>query len=281
MWLLCSKAFLAAWSAIDAAATPLACDVCVAGGGGGTGAGGVGVDRAGGGGGRGAEFAGGGGGGGGTGVEGFLLVTGGGGGFVDPGNGGGGRGGASGAVFVDEDLEIGLRGTFRRFATNGLTGGGGDSVDGGRGGGRVPGGLGAAGSFGADATGGFGRTLSESDRYGESRLAPVSTPPRLRNLGIPPAKRPPSCGADGTLALLSGPERPSLLLRSRFAAGTGGARPVGGFLKPGTGGAPPIGGPADLPPSLEIIGADLSLVIVFFKRVPLVMSDKSALYQDS
>lgn len=167
--------------------------------------GGGGVDRAGGaGGGRGADAEGGGGGGaaglveggggGGAGAEGFLEDTGGGGGFVDPGNGGGARGGASGAVFVDvagetvdDGLDAGFGGAFRKFATSGL--GGGDSVEGGGGGGRAPGGLGAAGGFGAGAAGGF---VPESERYGESRLAPVSTPPRLRNFGIPPAKSPPS-----------------------------------------------------------------------------------------
>lgn len=178
-------------------------------------------------------------------------------------------------VVVEEGLETGLRGVFLRFATNGLMGG--DSVDGGCGGGRVTGGFGAAGGLGADATGGFGLVLSESERYGESRLAPVSTPPRLRNLGIPPAKSPPSCGAAGRLDVLSGPERPSLLLRSLFAEGTGGARPDGGLGMPGTGGAPAIGGPDVLLPSLEIIGADLSLVTAFFKRVPFVISDSSAL----
>lgn len=64
---------------------------------------------------------------------------------------------------------------------------GGASVEGGAGG-R------AAGTLGADETGGLGgRDVSESDKYGEaSLLAPVSTPPRLRSLGIPPAKSPPS-----------------------------------------------------------------------------------------
>lgn len=168
-----------------------------------------------------------------------------------------------------DGLGAGLGGTFR------LTGGaGGDSVDGG-GGGRAPGGLGALGGFGAGAEGGVGLELSESERYAASaRFAPVSTPPRLRSLGIPPANRPPSCGADGILPplVLSPLERPSLLLRSLFATppgGTGGASPPGGF---GTGGAPPIAGPADFPGSFWIIGADLSFVTVFFKRVPLVIS---------
>ena len=95
-------------------------------------------------------------------MEGFLGDIGGSGGFVDPGNGGGARGGgASGAVFVDnidtvdDGLDAGLGGGLRRLAINGL-GAGGDSVEDGGGGGRAPGGLEAAGGFGADATGDFG-----------------------------------------------------------------------------------------------------------------------------
>lgn len=154
---------------------------------------------------------------------------------------------------------------MRRLATSGL-GAGGDSDKGGGGGGRAPGGLGADGGFGADATGGFGGEPS-SERYGESLFAPVSTPPRLRNLGIPPANRPPSCAA-GALGALSTPEPPPpLLLRSRFPVdpegGTGGV-PVGGRAIVGTGGAPTTGGPDVFPPSFPRTGADLSLVTVFF-----------------
>lgn len=181
---------------------------------------------------------------------------------------------------VDDGLEAGLGGGFRRLATRGLTGGAGeDSELGGGGGGRAPGGL------GADATGGFGggRAPSVSERYGESRLAPVSTPPRLRSLGIPPAKSPPSWGAAGSAVPLSPPDPVSLLLRSRLAAcpgGTGGASPPGGgggFAMPGTGGAAPNGGPEDLTPPPAIIGADLSLVTVFFNLVPLLISERRAL----
>lgn len=153
---------------------------------------------------------------------------------------------------------------------------------GGGGGGRAPGGLGAAGGFGAGAAEGFAPEWSESVRYGESRLAPVSTPPRLRNFGIPPAKRPPSWGADGTLPPLSCPVPPSLLLRSLFAAcpeGTGGASPVGGFAIPGTGGAPAAGGPEVFPPSFETSGADLSFVTAFFNRAPFEISERSAPYE--
>lgn len=92
---------------------------------------------------------------------------------------------------VDEGLEAGLGGGFFKPATKGLIGGaGGKSVVGGGGGGLAPGGLGAVGGFGADAAG--GRRASPSDMYGESRPAPVSTPPRLRNFGIPPANMPPN-----------------------------------------------------------------------------------------
>ena len=179
---------------------------------------------------------------------------------------------------VDDGLDAGLGGTFRRLAAKGFGGGGGDSEEGGGGGGRAPGGLGAAGGFGAGAEGG----LVVSPRYGESLLAPVSTPPRLRNLGIPAAKSPPSWGAAGTAALLSGPEAPSLLLlRSLFpscAEGTGGANPVGGFAIPGIGGAPAGAGPVFPPPPFEINGADLSFVTAFFKRVPLLISERRAPY---
>jgi hypothetical protein len=110
------------------------------------------------------------------------------------GGGGGARGGGASGAFVDtveEGLEAGLGGGFFRPATKGLIGGaGGKSVVERGGGGLAPGGFGAAGGLGADAIGGW-RT-SPSDIYGESRPAPVSTPPRLRNFGIPPANIPPN-----------------------------------------------------------------------------------------
>jgi hypothetical protein len=69
----------------------------------------------------------------------------------------------------------------------------GESVVGKGGGGRAPGGLNPPiGGFGAEAVGALGRVASDSDRYAASRLAPVSTPPRLRSFGMPPAKSPPS-----------------------------------------------------------------------------------------
>lgn len=147
---------------------------------------------------------------------------------------------------VDDGLDAGRGGGFFKPATSGFTGG---STEGGGGGGRPPGSFGAAGGRGGAATG--GRVLSESDLYEESsRLAPVSTPPRLRSFGIPPAKRPPSWAA-GDANGPSDPDTPSLLLRNLLAAagaGTGGARPAGGFMAPGTGGAAPTGGPPELPP---------------------------------
>lgn len=270
----CPRAFRAACTAIEGVAFPfVGCD----------GGGGGGVDRAGavGGGGGGAPRVDvGGGGGGGAGAEGFLGDTGGGAAF--PGNGGGARGGGeSGVVFVDkfdtvdDGLDAGRGGGLRRLATNGF-GAGAESVDGGGGGGRAPGGLGAAGGLGADAT-----EPSFSERYGESRLAPVSTPPRLRSLGIPAANSPPSCAA-GALGVLSTPEPVSLPLRARLGAGAedtggGGAIPVGGLPNVGTGGAPATGGAAPtLPPPPPNCGADLSFVSAFFNLVPLLISERSA-----
>jgi hypothetical protein len=104
-------------------------------------------------------------------------------------------------------------------------------------------------------------------------------PPRLRSLGIPPAKSPPSWGA---VAGAGAPPSedvlpPSLLLRSRLAEG--GARPLGaeGLTNPGTGGAAPIVVALDFF-SLPIAGADRSFVTVFFKFVPCLISLNSAPY---
>lgn len=97
------------------------------------------------------------------------------------------------------------------------------------------------------------------------------------NFGIPPAKRPPSCGALSTPALAPPPA--SLLLLNLFEPpGTGGARPVGVFI-PGTGGAPPTGGPPPTEPIfVSTIGADLSLVTAFFNCLPFDMSLSRAPY---
>ena len=150
----------------------------------------------------------------------------------------------------------------------------------GAGGGRPPGIGGAApGGLGAAPDGGLGalRDVSGSERYGELPSLPVSTPPALRNLGMPPANRPPSWGA----ALCMPFPSVSLLLLARFP-GTGGARPDGGagaLPMPGTGGAPPMGGPPPPPETLPIVGADRSLIwVTFLSPVPLRMSPSSAPY---
>ena len=112
-------------------------------------------------------------------------------------------------------------------------------------------------------------------------------PPRvLCNLGMPPAKRPPNCGAAGTKLP---PELPSppllprplslllLILPKAPGPGGGGGAP-GGLPAPGIAGAPPIGGSPELPPSFLTIGADLSFVTAFFSRAPLLMSVRRAPY---
>lgn len=154
----------------------------------------------------------------------------------------------------------------------------------GLGGGRAPGTGGAApGGFGAAARGGFGaelRDVSGSERYGEEVSAPVSTPPPLFfSVGIPPANKPPNCGA--ALTIPPPPPSPpvSLLLLARLP-GTGGARPpggAGGLPIPGIGGAPPIGGPLGPSETFPTCGADRSLTCVtFFNLAPLLISDSSA-----
>lgn len=151
-------------------------------------------------------------------------------------------------------------------------------------GGRPPGiggAGGAPGGFGAAPCGGLGtelRDVSGSDRYGALLWsAPVLTPPAFLNFGMPPANKPPSCGAD---AIALSPPPVSLLLLARFPPpGTGGARPggAGAFPMPGTGGAPPMGGPLGPLLTFPIVGADRSLICVtFFSLVPLPMSDSSA-----
>lgn len=244
-----------------------------------------------GGGGLGAEEGGGGGGGaaGGPGVA-FLGPTGGGtGGALPPGGGGGARGGgASGPGFaelteiVEDGRWAGLGGGFLRLAMRGLTGGWGESVAGGAGGGRELGSFGATGGFGALVAGGGLGFLGPSDfeRNAASELAPVSTPPRFFSFGIPPAKRPASCGGDSVAPLSLGPpvSLPLLTLPAFPPPGTGGAMPDGGFAMPGTGGAPPTG-PLDAPELFEICGADLSFVTVFLSCVPFVISVRRAPFQ--
>lgn len=75
--------------------------------------------------------------------------------------------------------------------------------------------LAAGGGLGTSPGGGLEASpllLSGSDVYAVPPEAPVDTPPRLFNLGIPPAKRPPSCGAWTTTPLELPPL--SLLLRA-------------------------------------------------------------------
>ena len=142
--------------------------------------------------------------------------------------------------------------------------------------GAVPG-----GGLGAEALGGFGaETLRSpgSDRYEDSAFAPVSTPPLLFfNLGIPPAKSPPSWGAPSDIAIAV--DDPwSLLLRARLP-GTGGASPPGGLdppPMPGIGGAPPAGGPDDEEVFPAMVGADRSFVTAFFKALPFCISPNKA-----
>lgn len=137
----------------------------------------------------------------------------------------------------------------------------------GMGGAALPGGRGAAGGLGADRIDSPG-----SERYEDSEFAPVSTPPVLFfSFGIPPANKPPNCGAADSMP--DGPVLPdpwSLLLLALFP-GTGGAKP------PGTGGAPPTGGP-DEEDDFSIDGAERSFVTAFFRALPFVMSDNRAFY---
>lgn len=129
----------------------------------------------------------------------------------------------------------------------------------------------ADGGFGTGKVGGLGADGAASAVFDES--APVSMPPRVFfRVGIPPANKPPSCGA----ASIPAPEACSLSLRARLP-GTGGA-PPGGFGAPpmtGIGGAPPTGGPDD-EDDLPTTGADRSFVTAFFSALPLWISDRSA-----
>lgn len=232
--------------------------------------GGGGVERAGAIGGRGAAL-GGGGGGGAAGVaaaipDGFLEVGGGIGGFFPSGGGFGFEVGISGADAV-EAMDDGRR----LFRSAEMAGFGGRGTAPGIGGAGAPGGRGAVPVGGR---GGFALLLSGSERYGDSRDAPVSIPPAFLNFGIPPANSPPSCGAPPVDAPPSPPV--SLLLLALLPAGTGGARPLGALTIPGTGGAAPNGdglGPSETFPTA---GADRSFVWTFFNRAPAWMSPNRA-----
>ncbi|KAK0254772.1 hypothetical protein LTS09_010243 [Friedmanniomyces endolithicus] len=190
----------------------------------------------------------------GGGMGGFLPIGGGGFGFVP--NGG---------------LEFTLATEGRRlFLSADTPGGGGAAAEGGNGG-APPGGRsakpfgGAGGALGA-LPGELRALVSGSESY-------MFTPPALfRSFGIPPAKMPPSCGADS----MPGAGLPpwSLLLRTRLPPAGAGGR------SPGTGGAPPTGGPADAELVLaSIMGADRSFTTVFLSRVPLDISPSKAPYR--
>jgi hypothetical protein len=184
------------------------------------------------------------------------------------------------------DMEEGFREVGRAGGFFPIGGGAGFLLADGGGGGLAPGIAGAAppGGLGADEPGGLGALGVElidspgSDRYDDSAAAPVSMPPRFFNFGMPPAKRPPSCGAAAMSAEPVFPEPVSLLLLIRFP-GTGGASPPGAFgmpPKPGTGGAPPTGGPDEDDALPSMAGADLSLVTAFFKALPFEISESRA-----
>lgn len=131
-------------------------------------------------------------------------MMGGGGGFDVPGKGGGG---ALGGVMSEDDLLdprgmsefgrcTGFKGCLRRFTSSGFDDCGVDDSVVWEAGLR-PLGLKAVGGFGADEMGGRGGEacdVSGSERYDESRSAPVSMPPPvLLSFGIPtPANIPPS-----------------------------------------------------------------------------------------
>ena len=292
---------LKALTAADKAAVcPDPVPFATGGGGGAGGGGGVDLDggekRAalggGGGGGAGAALGGGGGAEGGAGLA--ELGSGGGTGLVDDGRGGGAGGGfillflavggGGGALptakIEDEGFDTGFGGIFLRFA-NGLGTAGDESAEMGVGlrplilgmvGADNPG----AGGRGADPAGGrgaLGLDVSESEC---DASAPVATPPLVfLNLGMPPANKPPNCGAP-PIAEESPPVAApvSLLLLARVPPpGTGGARLLGALI-PGTGGAPPTG-------ATEVgfessMAAERSFVTAFFKFAPFEISDSSA-----
>ncbi len=246
---------------------------------------------------EGAEPTGGGGGGGacsrgaGAGKGGALDGGGGGGapGANDVGRGGGGAGapdGRGGGGGAGDEGSVGFNAGFREVGKAGgffpIGGGGplplvflrppgpGASKDG------LPGIVGAPpdGGGGAEA-GGLGTDSFDSpgsDTYEESASRPVFTPPPLFfSLGMPPANRPPSCGAADSSPAEATPVPWSLLLLARFP-GTGGARP-------GTGGAPPTAGPDDDVPPPATAGAERSFVTAFLRALPLPMSARRAPYR--
>ena len=229
-------------------------------GGGGAGDGGGGAKDGGGGaedGGGGAEDGGGGGGAPGEckrdAAEGLREAGGGKGGFLP--TGGGGLGFPNGA---SETLEPRPgRGKFLCAATPDRTGG-----------------LGAAPLGAGGAGAGY---LRAGDDVSGSESYKLTPPVLLRNCGMPPANRPPSCGAAamGPAPLLFVPW--SLWLRARLWPG--GLRlataPGPGI---GTGGAPEGGGAAEREDNLaSTMGAERSLTwVTFFRRAPFSMSPRRA-----
>lgn len=179
-----------------------------------------------------------------------------------PGSGGGALGGRA------AEFSVVLRGLAIGGFVNGLGFGGGCcGIDCGGGLGGAPGGRGAEldGIRGADALD------SGSDAYGESRSAPVSTAPLVFfSFGIPPAKRPPNCGASAMELI---PPDVSLLLLNLFPSLIAAAAP-GGL---GTAGAP-MTGPGEFL-GLSSKGPDLSFVTAFFNLAPLRMSPRRAPYE--
>lgn len=118
--------------------------------------------------------------------------------------------------------------------------------------------------------------------FSAADLPPVSTPPPVfRNLGIPPANKPASCGALSIAAAEGAPGVPWSLLLLALFPGMGGARPPGGFAMPGTGGAPPSGDGPGPPDTFPTIGADRSFVTAFLRALPLLMSARRAPYSSN
>ena len=158
---------------------------------------------------------------------------------------GNGRGAGLGGGLIPPASLTGRDGVGRRFASAGT------------------------GGLGAEPNGGFGAEdlgASELGVYEESLSAPVSTPPPLFfNFGIPPANRPPNCGASDAAAFATAAALSLLVL---FALGIEGAELLGGgFNIPGTGGAPAAIAPPP-PLGLSTSGAERSFVLAFLSPFP-------------
>jgi hypothetical protein len=195
--------------------------------------------------------------------DGLRPVGGGNGGFLPIGGGGLGLDVVekSGEECVDEGRRL-----FLNIDMEGVDG----AAEGGRGGGAAPGRgggppLGLAGGGGLGVAAGFREFVSGSESY-------MFTPPVLFfSFGIPPANKPPSCGA-ASIPPPAPPEGCSELLLALFAV----PAPPGGRSPPGIGGAPATGAaPESLP--LSIMGADRSLTwVTFLSLAPDWMSPSKA-----